>query len=268
MKEEEEEYDLHHENEVTSEDLQAFEDISTNSSEIRDPDTPMTKQMVVQAEEMLNNLFNGDTGDFEEGEEYNPTEEEKKELENLFEELENPQPAPPPPSISGRVRKLANKEWGECPTLDSLEGAEKYQPDYFQNLGKRKPLKERRMKSEMMTLTLDDEVVKGKKYVKGETTTEGHTMLPQDTKTKGRCQGDGSGSGCEMLPDLCPRHKILLYIYIVYDYQQQNHYPNLLTTLPSSSTSVLSTTFSKVQALLLAKATERLLQKCSFFQTS
>jgi len=174
MNEEEEEYDLHQENEVTSDDFQHFQDISPNASEIRDPDAPVTKQMVGQAEEIINNLFNGDTGDFEEGEEYNPTEEEKEELEKLFQELENPQPAPPPqpqPSRSGRVRKLANKEWRERPTLDSLEGAKKYQPDYFQKLEERKPLRERRMKGEMMTLTLDDEVVKGKKYAKGETTT-------------------------------------------------------------------------------------------------
>jgi len=34
---EEEEYDLHHENKMTSEDFEDFEDTSHNSSEIRDP---------------------------------------------------------------------------------------------------------------------------------------------------------------------------------------------------------------------------------------
>jgi len=64
MKEEDEEYDLHHKNEVTSEDFQDFEDMPPNTAEIRDADPSMTKQLVDQAEKVLNNLFNGDTGDF------------------------------------------------------------------------------------------------------------------------------------------------------------------------------------------------------------
>ena len=35
-----------------------------NTAEIRDADPSMTKQLVDQAEKVLNNLFNGDTGDF------------------------------------------------------------------------------------------------------------------------------------------------------------------------------------------------------------
>jgi len=81
---EEEEYGLEHENEVTSEDFKDFEDISPNTAEIRDADPSMTKLHLGRTEEVLNNLFNGDTGDFEEEEEYKPTEEEKEELEKLL----------------------------------------------------------------------------------------------------------------------------------------------------------------------------------------
>jgi len=88
---EEEEYDIHHENKMTREDFEDFSDMYPNASEIRDADPSMTKQLVEPAEEIINNLFNGDTGDFEEDEEYNPTEEENEELKKLFEELDNPQ---------------------------------------------------------------------------------------------------------------------------------------------------------------------------------
>jgi len=55
-----------------------------NTAEIRDADPSMTKLHLSRTEEVINNIFNGDTGDFEEEEEYKPTEEEKEELEKLL----------------------------------------------------------------------------------------------------------------------------------------------------------------------------------------